>query len=195
MEIRISKMGHSCSGCSAPFQHLEKVRSVAARTDTRTLERLDFCAVCAHRASEHETYCSWVAVYRDPEIIRQSEEDPESQYPLRRIFYAYSESTDRDKNAVAFLAAEMLRRQRGFKKIRESQEEGDTRVIWYLDRSGNRIIEVRDPSFSYAELDKARITLLEEMKAADTEHSRADASGHGQASAPAEPISSPEDMP
>lgn len=217
MEIRFSKIGRQCSVCGVPFRHQEKVRSIAAKIDDthcdsdhaksdkpqssntkakdkekearKTFERMDFCALCAHRATEHQAYCAWTATYADPNVARQ-EEDHHS--PLRRIFYACCEDADREKRAVAFLAAEMLRRQRAFKKIRETLEDGDRRTLWYLDKSGNRIIEVSDPSFTYAELDRARMTLQEAMKSAETPESGPDAPAEA-APASTEPAPFPED--
>ncbi|HOV59474.1 MAG TPA: hypothetical protein PK349_00260 [Candidatus Hydrogenedentes bacterium] len=192
MEIRIGKIGRQCSACGAPFQHQEKVRSLATRAESDSIKRLDFCAVCAGRVKEEEVYCAWTATYQDPEILRQTEAGDEALSPLRRIFYASCEEPDREKGAVAFLAAEMLRRQRAFRKIRENQGEGAHRVVWYLDRAVNRIIEVRDPSFSYAELDRARVILMEAMKTAEPAGSGPEVPAPTASSAA--PISSGKDM-
>lgn len=215
MEIRFSKIGRQCSACGAPFRHLEKVRSIAARLEDaqadpagaekvrsgegtaaepakeerRPFERMDFCPACTHRTAEFQAWCTWTATYVDPDAVRQ--EEPLS--PLRRIFYAHSEDPDREKQAVAFLAAEMLRRHRAFRKIRETVDESDRRTLWYLDKSRNRIIEVVDPSFTYAELDRARMTLLEAIRTADQPASGSEAPA-GVTSG-AEPVCSPEGTP
>ena len=86
---------------------------------------------------------------------------PEVFSPLRRLFYEACASEDRLELAKAFLAAQLLRRQKVFRQIKESGDlDGETRTTLYTDRIGNQFIEVRDPNFTYAELDAARATLL-----------------------------------
>ena len=64
-----------------------------------------------------------------------------------------------------FLAAGLLRRQKVFRLIKESDEsDGEVRITLYTDRIGNRLIEVPDPQFTYAEMDKARTLLIERLQ-------------------------------
>jgi hypothetical protein len=74
------------------------------------------------------------------------------------------ESEERKNMAVAFLAAQLLRRQKVFRLIKESEEnENSERLVLYSDRIGNRLIEVRDPSLTYAELEAGRNRLMERL--------------------------------
>jgi len=85
--------------------------------------------------------------------------------PLRRLFYELAASAVRLELAQAFLAAQLLKRQRAFRQIRESEDgDGAARTTLYLDRATNRLIEACDLNFTYAELDEARIALLDQLR-------------------------------
>mgnify|MGYP001245779251 CR=1 FL=1 len=162
MEIRISRCATRCHACEHDFVHEQKVHSVA-RMEQETLVRLDYCAECRPRDKDGALFCSWETRYNDPKILEA--EQQETLSPLRRLFYDLADSSVRIDLAQAFLAAQLLKRQRAFRQIRESEDsEGDTRTTLYLDRSGNRLIETRDLNFSYAELDEARIALVERLR-------------------------------
>jgi hypothetical protein len=67
---------------------------------------------------------------------------------------------------VAYLAAQLLRRQKAFRLIKESDEsDGEVKLILFADRIGNRPIEVRDPNLTYEELEKGRRVLMERLSA------------------------------
>ena len=46
--------------------------------------------------------------------------------------------------------------------------DGEERILLFADRVGNRLIEVRDPSFTYAELDTARGMLWQRLERIET---------------------------
>lgn len=161
MEIKISKCSASCGACERAFNHEEKIHSVA-RTDEEGLERFDFCKGCYESNKGDNIFCAWECQYSDPQVAEA--ERQESFSPLRRLFYDLAASEERESLAQAFLAAQLLRRQRVFRQVRETEEEqGMLRVCLYLDRAGNRLIETKDLNFSYSELDEARVLLLEEL--------------------------------
>lgn len=169
MEIKISKCAKQCSACAQDFVHEQKVHSVA-RINDGSLERDDYCATCVPEESDEHLFCSWSTQYSDPKILES--EHQETLSPLRRLFYDLAGSTERPDLAQAFLAAQLLKRQKAFKQIRESEEgDGATRVTLFLDRSGSRLIETRDLQFTYAELDTARAQLLESLRALETPES------------------------
>ncbi|MBL7646759.1 MAG: hypothetical protein JNK74_11275 [Candidatus Hydrogenedentes bacterium] len=102
-------------------------------------------------------------VYHDPKI--ENQEPAEVFSPLRQLFYEAAEEQSRIEMAKAFLAAGLLRRQKVFRLIKESDEsDGEVRITLYTDRIGNRLIEVPDPQFTYAEMDKARTLLIERLQ-------------------------------
>jgi|LSQX01.3.fsa_nt_gb hypothetical protein len=162
MEIKISKCSASCQVCERAFVHEEKIHSVAQSVETG-LERFDFCKSCYENNKSDEIFCAWECQYSDPRVAEA--ERQESFSPLRRLFYDLAASEEREALAQAFLAAQLLRRQRVFRHIRETEEEqGILRVSLYLDRAGNRLIETKDLNFSYSELDEARVLLLEALR-------------------------------
>src|SRR5205085_2313490 len=109
-----------------------------------------------------EAYSVWQTKFVDPQAAQQ---EPEEKYsPLRQLFYEAATSEERTELATAFLAAQLLRRQKVFRQVRESIEGDEGRLVLYVDRIGNRLVEVRDPDFSYAELEAARIRLMERLQ-------------------------------
>jgi len=166
MDIKISKSARVCRGCERDFVHEEPVSS-AVRVIERELVREDFCGNCWRPALAADAFSTWSTKYYDPRVADQ--EPAEVFSPLRQLFYEAVEGEDRSELAKAFLAAQLLRRQKVFRQIKESDEtDGETKVILYSDRIGNRLIEVRDPSFSYAELEQGRIKLIARLQELET---------------------------
>ena len=169
MEIRIGKSAHTCTATGRAFVHDEDIHSLVRVVDGEFI-REDYSAEAWNPEQANGAYSVWSAKYYDPEVAER--EAPEVSSPLRRLFYESIESEGRAEQAKAFLAAQLLRRQKVFRRIKESDEsDGETRIILFSDRIGNRLIEVRDPSFSYAEMDEARNALvarLQELEAPET---------------------------
>ncbi len=166
MEIKISKCASKCYGCDTPFAHEQRVHS-SAKIVEEQLERRDYCATCRPADGEAEVFCAWNVQYVDPQILEA--ERQESFSPLRRLFYDMAASGERAALAQAYLAAQLLKRQRVFRQVRESEDaEGAGRITLFLDRAGNRLIETRDLNFSYTELDEARVLLLDALRALES---------------------------
>jgi len=162
MSIKISKNAHLCAACGVDFQHEQTITSTVKKWEG-ALHREDFCQDCWRAEHNKEAYSVWNMVYHDPKV--ESEEPPEVFSPLRQLFYEAAEEESRIEMAKAFLAAGLLRRQKVFRLIKESDEaEGKIRVTLYTDRLGNRLIEVPDPQFTYSELETARVRLLERLQ-------------------------------
>jgi len=162
MSIKISKNAHVCAACGLDFQHGQTLTSSVKKSEG-VLHRQDFCQECWRAEQKKESYSVWNVIYHDPKV--ESEEPPEVFSPLRQLFYEAAEEDSRLEMAKAFLAAGLLRRQKVFRRIKESDEaDGSVQVTLYTDRIGNRLIEVPDPQFSYAELEAARIKLLERLQ-------------------------------
>lgn len=179
MEIKISKCAAICCACENPFEHEEKVHSMVVSQED-SLERRDYCADCFPKEQEAEVYCAWNVRYSDPKVLEA--EQHEAFSPLRRLFYDMALLTERSNLAEAYLAAQLLKRQRVFRQIKESEEnDGAERVTLFLDRVGNRLIETRDLSFTYTELDEARVRLMARLQELEAP--------------PEETVSQPEDAP
>ena len=163
MEIKISRSSRTCMACDRDFVHDESMKSLV-RVSEGALSREDFCLDCWKTDRASTAYSVWSSRYYDPKVAEEAE--PEVFSPLRHLFYEALESDDRHELAKAFLAAQLLRRQKAFRLVKESDEaEGEARVYLYADRIGNRLIEVRDPSFTYAEMEAGRGLLVTRLEA------------------------------
>ena len=163
MEIKIGKSAHACSVCLRDFVHDEVLTSVV-RIESQVLARTDFCPACWNAECATGAFCVWSPKFCDPKVAEQ--QPPEVFLPLRQLFYDAVQSEDRDDLAVAYLAAQLLRRQKAFRLIKESDEsDGEVKLILFADRIGNRPIEVRDPSLTYEELEKGRRALMDRLSA------------------------------
>lgn len=162
MEIKITKSARVCNATGRPFVHEEPCVSVL-RVQEGLLLREDYAQSAWDEAFRAGAYSVWTTTYYDPEVAEA--EPPEVFSPLRQLFYESVEAEDRADLARAFLAAQLLRRQKVFRLVKESDEpEGEARLSLYADRIGNRLIEVRDPNFSYAELETGRKRLLTRLQ-------------------------------
>lgn len=161
MEIRISRPSKRCCASDQDFVHNDEIVSLV-RYSEGALVREDYAKSQWDEAYGERAYSVWTTRFHDPQVADQ---EPEEKYsPLRQLFYGAQGGEDRPSLAVAFLAAQLLRRQKVFRQIKESAETDEGgKLILYVDRIGNRLIEVRDPNFSYAELDAARQRLMEEL--------------------------------
>ena len=166
MEIKISKCATKCHSCGQDFTHEQRVHS-AALVEKDSLERRDYCSGCAPGEKDTSLFCSWETLYSDPRILEA--ERQETLSPLRRLFYDLAGSNERLDLAQAFLAAQLLKRQKAFRQIRESEGGEDAaRVTLFLDRAGGRLIETRDLNFTYTELDTVRVLLMEKLRAMES---------------------------
>lgn len=161
MEIKISKSSRICTGCERPFVHEEELTSLV-RIINQAFTREDYCAACWKTDFSQGAFSVWSPRFYDPKVAEQ--QPPEVFSPLRQVFYDAAESEDRSETAVAYLAAQLLRRQKVFRLLKESDgADGDVRVTLYADRIADRLIEARDPALTYAELETGRATLLERL--------------------------------
>ncbi len=147
--------------CQRPFVHEEEMNSLV-RIEHQVLIREDFCATCWSPDRTVGAFSVWQYRFYDPRVAEQ--QPPEVFSPLRQVFYEAAESEDRKELAKAYLAAQLLRRQKVFRLLKESDDaDSEVHVILYADRIANRLVEVRDPNLSYAELEAGRCALLERL--------------------------------
>jgi hypothetical protein len=172
MEIRIGKSARRCQTCEREFAHEETLNSLVI-WEEGVLVRRDYCAACWAPEQGTGAYSVWAPRYYDPRVAEQ--EPPEVFSPLRQAFYEAVEADDRNELAKAYLAAQLLRRQRVFRLIKETDDDGEEeRLALYSDRIGNRLIEVRDPSLSYAEMEAGRQILMERLRELEAPEEDAD---------------------
>lgn len=161
MEIKIGKSSNACIGCDRDFEHEDVFNSRVQILDDQ-LVREDFCSACWVDSRSVDAYFSWSSRYCDPAVV--DAQPPEIFSPLRQLFYESLDSDTPLDGATAFLAAQLLRRQKAFRLIKESDEgDGELHVLLFNDRIGNRLVEVRDPNFTYGQLETARKSLLQRL--------------------------------
>jgi hypothetical protein len=184
MEIRIGKTSRKCHATDRPFEHGEELISLV-RMEDQILVREDYGKDAWNDERGAGALAVWSMLYIDPAVAEQ--EPPEVYSPLRQLFYEAVESEDRAELATAYLAAQLLRRQKVFRQLKESDDpEGEVRVALFTDRIGNRLIEVRDPHLSYGELEAGRSALmqrLQELEAPEELHEAHDGSEEQQTQA------------
>ncbi len=161
MEIKISKSAHRCCSCQAAFEHEQRIVSSMRRGDEGLL-REDFCPGCWSDARSEAAFCMWSAQFQDPRVLEQQPAEVFS--PLRQVFYESAESGGRAAIALAYLAGQLLRRQKVFRFIKQTADpDTDAVVFLFSDRIGNRLIEVHDPNLTTGELERARQELLRRL--------------------------------
>ena len=166
MEIRIRKASRHCLACGRRFEHLDRHFSRVDPSDEQELVREDYCPACweSGRAAEAEkAYSFWLSKFFDPSAVSQPDE--EEFTPLRGIFYDAADKEERAVQAVAYLAAHLLRRQKVFRYLKgfeDAEKESDVSI--FTDRFSGRLVEVADPGFSVDELDEARRKLVQRLE-------------------------------
>lgn len=161
MDIKIGKSSNACIKCERKLEH-EEVFHSRVQILEELLVREDFCAACWVENRRVDAYFSWSSRYCDPAVANA--QPPEIFSPLRQLFYDSLESDSAIEEAIAFLAAQLLRRQKVFRLIKESDEgDGELHILLFNDKIGNRLVEVRDPNFTYGQLETARTSLLQRL--------------------------------
>jgi hypothetical protein len=186
MEIHIGRSGRHCAACENRFEHEQRLVSVVHVVEG-ALVRKDYCTACWQDDFGRDAYSFWESHYYDPQVAEQAPE--ESFSPLRQAFYRAAEGTDRHSLAVAYLSAQLLRRQKVFRLIKESTDpDTEAAMLLFSDRIGNRLIEVKDPNLTHAELEAGRIHLLQQLNALESPESAEDEAPESETPADAEEI-------
>ena len=165
MEIKIGKASKKCYKTGRSFEHGEPVFSVVRMVD-HAFHREDYCEDAWTEDLAKNAVAVWSTRFVDPAVEEQ--EPPESFSPLRKIFYDAVEKSERIILAKAYLAAQLLRRQKIFRKIKEDEKEDGSQIILFVDKLNGKLIEVYDPGLTYSELEKGRQALLEELNSMET---------------------------
>jgi len=166
MEINIRKAAAHCLACGTRFEHLQKHFSKVNAANEAELVREDYCAACweSGRAADAERALSfWLAKYFDPAAATQPDEREFG--PLRAMFYEAVENEERLEQAIAYIAAHLLRRQKVFRFVKgfEDPESGCNVSVFY-DKLCGRLTEVADHGFSVEELEGARQEFVQRLE-------------------------------
>jgi len=160
VEIKFSKPARQCLATERLFEHEEPIVSLV-RLSEGSLQREDYARAAFEESFAQGAVAVWNAVYYDPKVLQQ---EPEESYsPLRRIFYEAAGQDDRHQMAVAFLAAQLLRRQRVFRLVKTSDGDEQVQITLFTDRLSERLVEVPDPHLTYAEMEAGREALAQRL--------------------------------
>lgn len=161
MDIRIARVAKNSCKSERPFEHGETIVS-AVRVIEQEYQREDYSKADWTDHEAKTAVAVWNTTYVDPAIAEQ--EPDETFSPLRKLFYEATEDESRVERAKTYLAAELLRRQKVFRLLKQGDdpEEGG-RICLYRDRIGDRMVEVRDPGLTYQELEEGRTALVERL--------------------------------
>ena len=166
MEIKIRKASAHCLACGKRFEHLERHFSRVNAASEQELLREDYCPDCweSGRAADVEkAYSFWLTKYFDPAAASQPDEQQFS--PLRTIFYEAVEEEGRAEQAIAYIAAHLLRRQKVFRFVKGFEDtERECDVSVFYDKLSGRLREVVDRGFSVEELDGARQEFVQRLE-------------------------------
>ncbi len=162
MEIKISKSARQCCVSGKAFSHGEEIISLI-RVQQGEFVRQDYLPEAWQSELGEGAIAVWTSRYIDPK--HDENHAPEEFSPLRKIFYDAVEQNSRPEMAIAYLAAQLLRRQKVFRLVKEyDQPENNAKALLFIDRLNGRFVEVRDPDLSYAELSAAQKELLEKLR-------------------------------
>jgi len=162
MDIKIGKPARVCNATDRAFEHGEQVISLVRMHEGQFI-REDYSEEAWDAARGEGAIAVWTTTYIDPKVAEQ--EPPEVFSPLRQLFYEAVEGKERKTLAKAYLAAELLRRQKVFRLLKQSDDaEEDVRVALYNDRIGNRLVEVRDPNLTLNDMEEGRTALIQRLQ-------------------------------
>ncbi len=162
MEIKISRNAIKCCNCEKNFTHEEWIGSRIMDMGEEW-QRQDYCMSCWEQKKGQDSISQWRHRFIDTKLQKKEQEVIDS--PLRTLFYeAVEKENSRIELAIAFLASQLLKREKVFKKIKEMViSSKDGHIIMYIDRLDDRVIEVRDPNFTLAEMEEAKRIVLERL--------------------------------
>jgi len=178
VDINIQKESSQCLKCNLEFQHDQKHHSLL-KIEGKDFLREDYCMDCwAERSNvgdESSIYSSWETKYRDPSIAKAT---PQEQFmPLLNLCYESIAKGGADGEAMAYMCALILRRQKVFRLVRQDREEQDPHrgVLVFLDKHNDTQIGVVDPELTDSKLQEVKRILEErigpEEKQSDDEQS------------------------
>ncbi len=163
VEIQIQKESARCMACSQPFAHEQKHFSLL-KIDGNNFLREDYCEGCwtERSAAADDIYSFWETKYRDPSVERAT---PKEQFiPLLNLCYESIAQGGADAEAMAYVCAMMLRRQKVFRFIREEKDDSSGRsVLVFSDKHNDTQIRVVDPQLTESQLEEVKLRLEEHL--------------------------------
>jgi hypothetical protein len=163
VEISIEKESPRCQGCNIPFEHDQKHLSLL-RIKEKSFLREDYCEKCwserGELADSNEVYSYWETRYRDPAVAKAT---PQEQFvPLLNLCYESIARGDSEGEAMAYMSALVLRRQKIFRFLREDKEDSTGReILVFSDRHNDTQVRICDPKLTESQLQDVKHRLEE----------------------------------
>jgi len=165
MEISIQKESSRCMGCNGPFAHEQKHLSLL-RIKDKVFLREDYCEKCwserSDPAESNEIYSFWETKYHDPSVEKAT---PHEQFiPLLDLCYESIAQGGPEGEAMAYMCALVLRRQKVFRFIREGKEDSSGReMLMFSDKHNGTQINIIDPRLTESQLQDVKRRLEERI--------------------------------
>ena len=169
VEINIQKRSPQCLKCDELFRHDQKHYSLL-KIDGKDFLREDYCEKCwrehSAEAGADQVYSYWETSFQDPAVARAT---PKEQFlPLLNLCYESIARGGPDAEAMAYMCALILRRQKVFRFVREEQEEQDgsppRSILVFSDKHNDTQIRIVDPQLTESQLQDVRGRLEEQIK-------------------------------
>jgi hypothetical protein len=166
VDINIQKEASRCLRCSSEFKHDDKHHSLL-KIEGKDFLREDYCADCWSERSgvdeDDRVYSYWETRYRDPAVAKAT---PTEQFlPLLNLCYESIAGGGPEGEAMAYMCALILRRQKVFRFVREEKKgpEPHRSVLIFLDKHNDTQIMIVDPELTDSQLQEVKQTLEEKI--------------------------------
>lgn len=166
MEINIQKESARCLRCDLEFKHDQKHHSLL-KIEGKDFLREDYCAGCWSERSgvddSERVYSYWETKYQDPAVAKAT---PTEQFlPLLNLCYESIAKGGPEGEAMAYMCALILRRQRVFRFVREEKNDPEPHrsVLVFLDKHNDTQIRIIDPELTDSQLQEVKQALEEKI--------------------------------
>jgi hypothetical protein len=169
LEIQIQKDSSRCILCNQSFAHEQKHYSLLKLNEDVFL-REDYCEECWPKSlnsdQDGSVFSRWQTKYRDPAAANAT---PEGEFmPLLRLFYDCLAGITPDSEALGYICALVLRRQKIFKFLKEEKEDSSGKtVLVFHDKYYDVQVKVPDPNLTETQFREVKQKLEEHLSQKD----------------------------
>jgi hypothetical protein len=165
VEIFIQKESTECMACNVAFAHEQKHYSML-RIDEDAFLREDYCEKCwaehSNISENDRVYSYWETKYRDPAVEKAT---PREQFiPLLNLCYESIAQGSADSEAMAYMCALILRRQKVFRFVREEKDDSSKKnMMIFFDKHNDTQMRITDPHLTESQLEDVKHKLEERL--------------------------------
>ena len=166
VEINIQRESSRCLKCDMEFAHDQKHHSLL-KIEGKEFLREDYCIKCWTERPDNDdasrVYSSWETKYCDPSVAKAT---PQEQFlPMLNLCYESIAEGGPEGEAMAYMCALILRRQKIFRFVREEKEEQEPHrsVLIFVDKHNDTQIGIVDPELTDSQLQEVKQALEEKI--------------------------------